>query len=103
MFLDKYRSDVLSLLKASTDLFAQKDSKLSHTDTDKKKIDTGEHLPIKLRPYRSPLNNKKVIDTAIDEMLDAKHIQRSKSPRSFPVVIVDKKMAPNGFVWILEL
>ena len=94
---EKYRSDVLSLLKASTDLFAQKDSKLSHTDIDKKKIDTGEHLPIKLRPYRSPLNNKKVIDNAIDEMLDAKHIQRSKSPWSFPVVIVDKKDGSKRF------
>ena len=99
---EKYPSDVLNLLKANADLFAQKDSELSHTDTVKIKIDTGEHPPIKLRPYRTPLNNRKVIDNAIDEMLDANIIQRSKSPVSFPVVIVNKKDAPNGFVWILE-
>ena len=58
------------------------------------KIDTGEHPPIKLT-YRTPLNNRKDIDNAIDEMFGAKTIQRSKSPWSFSVVIVDKKMAPN--------
>ncbi|MCG8033371.1 MAG: DDE-type integrase/transposase/recombinase [Candidatus Thiodiazotropha taylori] len=94
---EEYRSDVINLLKANSDLFAQKDSELSHTDTVKMKIDTGEHPPIKLRPYRTPLNNRKVIDDAIDEMLDAKIIERSKSPWSFPVVIVDKKDGSKRF------
>ena len=94
---EKYRSDVINLLKVNADLFADKDSDLSHTDTVKMKLDTGEHPPIKLRPYRTPLNNRKVIDNAIDEMLDAKIIQRSKSPWSFPVVIVDKKDGTKRF------
>ena len=94
---EKYRSDVINLLKVNADLFAEIDSDLSHTDTVKMKLDTGEHPPIKLRPYRTPLNNRKVIDNAIDEMLDAKIIQRSKSPWSFPVVIVDKKDGTKRF------
>lgn len=52
------------------------------------KINTEYHPPINLRPYRTPLNNRKVID---DEMLEANIIERSQSPWSFPVVIVDKK------------
>lgn len=74
-----------------------KDSELSHTDTSRMKIDTGNHPPIKLRPYRTPLNNRKVIDEAIDEMLEAKVIERSNSPWSFPVVIVDKKDGSKRF------
>ena len=94
---DKYRQEILDLLKTNADLFAQKDSEPSHTDTVKMKINTGDNPPIKLRPYRTPLNNRKVIDDAIDEMLNAKIIQRSKSPWSFPVVIVDKKDGSKRF------
>ena len=94
---DKHRQEILDLLKANADLFAQKDSELSHTDTVKMKINTGDNPPIKFRSYRTPLNNRKVIDDAIDEMLNAKIIQRSKSPWSFPVVIVDKKDGSKRF------
>ena len=44
-----------------------------------------------MRPYRTPMKNRDVIDKAIDEMLGAYVIRRSRSPWSFPVVIVDKK------------
>ena len=87
----KLKGKIIKLLRNNADLFAQKDSELSHTDTVKMKINTGDHPPIKLRSYRTPLNNRKVRDKAIDEMIDAKIIERSKSPWSFPVVIVDKK------------
>ena len=44
-----------------------------------------------MKPYRTPIKNREVIDKAINEMLDAEVIKRSRSPWSFPVVIVDKK------------
>jgi hypothetical protein len=94
---DEYKPKLVKLLEHNADLFAQKDSDLSHTDIVKMKIDTGDHPPIKLRPYRTPLNNRKIIDEAIDEMLDAKIISRSRSPWSFPVVIVDKKDGSKRF------
>ena len=72
-------------------MFATNDSALGQTDTVQMKIDIGEHAPIKLRPYRTPLNNRIIVDKTTDEMLDAGIISRSKSPWSFPVVIVDKK------------
>ena len=92
-----HKSKILNILKANADLFAQKDSQLSHTDTIKMKIDTDNHPPIKLKPYRTPLNHRQVIDNAIDEMMDAKIIERSRSPWSFPVVIVDKKDGSKRF------
>ena len=44
------------------------------------KIDTGSADPIKLRPYRTPLNNRKTIDKTIDEMLDAKLLEDLDHP-----------------------
>ena len=88
---EKYRSKIEILILKNQDLFARKDSELGHTDTVKIKIDTGKSDPIKMRPYRIPLKNREVIDKAIDEMLDAYVIRRSRSSWSFPVVIVDKK------------
>ena len=48
------------------------------------KIDTQNHPPIKLRPYRTPIKDREVVDKAVDEMLEANVIRRSKSPWSFP-------------------
>ena len=79
------------------DLFANKDSELGHTDTVKMHIDVGVDRPIKMRPYRTPIKNREVIDKAIDEMLDADAIKRFRSPRSFPVIIVDKKNGSKRF------
>ena len=51
-------------LNKDSDIFAEKDSQLGHTNTVKMKINTEDHPPIKLRPYRAPLNNRRVIDEA---------------------------------------
>ena len=94
---EKYRSRIEKLVLRNKDLFASKDSELGHTDTVKMRIDTGDTKPIKLRPYRTPIKNREVIDKAVDEMLDAEVIRRSNSPWSFPVVIVDKKDGTKRF------
>ena len=73
---------IQSLINRNTELFAAKDSDLVTM-----RIDTGDHPPIKLRPYHTQLTNRPVIDKAIDEMMEAGIISRSKSPFSFPVVI----------------
>ena len=94
---DKYRDNIEPLILRNSDLFASKDTELGQTDTVRVKIDTGSADLIKFRPYRTPLNNRKIIDETIDEMLDAKVIRRSRSPWSFPVVIVDKKDGSKRF------
>ena len=60
---------------------------LGHTDT----VKMHEDVDVKFRPYKTPIKNREVIDKAIDEMMDADVIRRSRSPWSFPMVIVDKK------------
>jgi hypothetical protein len=82
---------VRDLSRKNKNIFANKDSDLSQTDTVTINIPTGNHPPIRLRPYRTPLNNRKFISDAIDEMLEANIIRRSHSPYSFPVVVVGKK------------
>lgn len=61
------------------------------------KIDTGNHPSIKIRSYRTPLKKRRVVDRAIDDMLGANIIRRSKSPWSFPIVVVDKKDGTKRF------
>lgn len=87
----EFKDKIEKLVLRNKDLFANTDAELGHTDTVKMKIDTGNESPIKMRPYRTPINNRQVIDKTIDEMLDANIVRRSRSPWSFPVVIVDKK------------
>ena len=93
-----FEGGVKKLVTENRDLFAQTDAELGHTDTVKMKLDTGEHPPIKMKPYRTPLNKRAVIDNAVDEMLEAGGIiRRSQSPWSFPVVVVDKKDGSKRF------
>ena len=42
---DKYRDQVIKILKADADIFVQKDSVLIHSDTDKIKMETGDNHP----------------------------------------------------------
>ena len=50
----QYRSKIEKLITENQDLFANKDSKLGHTETVKINIDVGKSEPIKMRPYRTP-------------------------------------------------
>ena len=93
----QYRSQIEKLIIKNQDLFSNKDSELGHTETVKMHIDTGNNEPIKMRPYRTPIKNREIIDKAINEMIDADVIRRSRSPWSFPVVIVDKKDGSKRF------
>ena len=78
-------------MRQNIDLFAEKDRDLGKTKTLEMRIETGNHPPIKLKPYRTPFAKRQIISKAIDEMLKAKIIQPSKSPWCFPVVVVTKK------------
>ncbi len=94
----KYKDKIVELLKANSDLFALSDLDLGHTSTVKMKIDTADHPPIRSKPYRIPLLKRQVVDSAIDEMLKAGIIQRSRSPWSFPLLVVEKKDSSQRLV-----
>ena len=47
--------------------------------------------------YRTPFTKGPIVDKAIDDMLAVNVIQLSRSPWSFPIVIVDKKDGSKRF------
>ncbi|VDI37074.1 Hypothetical predicted protein [Mytilus galloprovincialis] len=87
----EHRETVEQIIKRSLDLFAERDSDLGHTDTVKMKIETGNHPPIKKRPYRIPLLKREIVDKSVKEMMEAGVIERSRSPWAFPLVFGDKE------------
>ena len=86
----EYREIVLKVLKNNLDLFASSDADLSVTDAIEMKIDTGDHPPIKQKPYRTPLHQREVVEKEFDEMLK-KIIRKSRSNWSSPIVLIWKK------------
>ena len=52
---------------------------------------------MKVKPYRLPLNHKKIVEQAVKDMAEAGIIRRSHSPYSAPVVIVKKKDGTHRF------
>ena len=53
---EPFRGDVRTLVEENMDLFAQTNAELGHTHTVRMKLGTGKHPPIKMKPYRTPLN-----------------------------------------------
>ena len=72
---EEYQEELENLLKENNDLFAFTDLELGRTDAIKMKIDTGNHPPIRLKPYRTPLNQRPVVDKAVEDMLHANIIR----------------------------
>lgn len=58
----------------NNDIFAKKSNDLGMSDTFKMKLETGDHFPMKNRPYRASLNKRQilVIDKENTKMMDAK-------------------------------
>lgn len=79
---------IQNFVKSNRDVFAANDKELTQTNTITMKI---EHEPIKQKPYRVPLNDRKVLSDAIYAMINAKVIRPSRSPYASPVVLVTKK------------
>ena len=94
---EEFKPEIDGLLKRNRDLFFSEDKHLGRTDIVKMRFDTGTHEPIKRRPYRTPLKQRKMVDLAIDEMMQAGIIKRSNSPWGFPIALVKKKDGTKRF------
>ena len=92
----EHKGKVQELINRNKDIFAFKDTELGRTSTVQMEIIT-EGGPVKLPPYRTPLNKRPIVDKAIDEMLQSGVIRRSNSSWSSPIVIVKKKDGTNRF------
>ena len=95
--LINYREIVEDLVEQNVDLFAKKDTELGKTNMIKMSMDTGNHPPIKLRPYRNPFVKCPIVDKAVNDMLVANIIHPSRLPWSFPIVVIDKKDGTKRF------
>ncbi|CAC5412399.1 unnamed protein product [Mytilus coruscus] len=86
----EFKKYILRKIRDNEDIFATSDKDLGCTDTVQMTIDTGDHPPIKLKPYRPPLNQRKIIDKTIEEVLEANIIRKSRSAWAAPIIIVSK-------------
>ena len=66
-------------------------SELGKTNLYRHTIDTGEAKPIKLHPYRTSPRHLEFLKEEIANMLENQLIQKSFSPWSAPIVVVNKK------------
>ena len=88
---------IQKMLDRNSDLFAKNDCDLGRTTLVKAKIDTGDHPPIKQRPYRLPFSQRTIVQEHIENMLKAGVIEPSQSPWASPIVLVDKKDGSKRF------
>ena len=79
------------LLDNHSYLFVDDNKSLTRTTIMQAKLNTGDHLPIKQRPYKNPLALQAQLDEQLEEMLEAGIISPSASPWASPVVVVPKK------------
>ena len=82
---------IAELLYKNYDIMAFSESELKETDLVQMRIETLDDKPVKLRPYRTPLNDQKIVDEAIKKLVTAGIIQRSRSPYAAPFLLVGKK------------
>ncbi|UYV72818.1 hypothetical protein LAZ67_10000882 [Cordylochernes scorpioides] len=88
---EEQQSQILSILKRYDKIFDKNNESVKQTSLAKHKIETGNHQPIKHRPYRVSPTERQAIQTEVDKMLDAGIIRHSESPWSSPVILVKKK------------
>ena len=60
-------------------------------------IDTGNHPPITLRPYRTPFAKCQIVDKVVNDMLAVNIMHPSRSSWIFPIVVVNKRDGPKRF------
>lgn len=77
-----------ALLKANEDVFRPGGEP---TEFGEHVIETGNHRPISVPPYRMPPAKKEFLQQEIDRMLADGIIEECESPWGFPVVLVPKK------------
>lgn len=86
-----------NLLYEFRDIFSTEQSvNLGCTSAVTHKIETGDAGPIKLRPYKIPHAVKPVVNNLIEQQLREGIIVPSKSAWSAPLLILPKKVGPDG-------
>ena len=84
-------------IEINADVFAYNFKDLGTCTVSKHHIQTSTEKPIYIPPYRRSLKEAKEIETEVKSMLEANIIRPSKSPWSFPVLLVPKKDGSRRF------
>ena len=92
------RAPLRQLFQDFSDIFAVQNYDIGKTDVVEHHIDTGNHRPIRMRPYRTPFKLKQEMKTHIDEMLRNDIIGPSSSPWAAPALLVNKHDGSTRFV-----
>jgi hypothetical protein len=86
-------TNLQALLSEYGDIFAQSSSDLGRSQVATHRIDTGDHSPVNVPPYRLSPANRDEIERQIHSMMQSGVVRPSRSPWASPVVLVDK---PDG-------
>ena len=87
----RQRTKVETLLQKYQNLFSKGDTDLGRTNVVSMKVDTGNHPPVKQKPYRTPFAEKPMVEQQLADMLTAGVVSPSSSPWASPIVVVPKK------------
>ena len=68
--LKEFKPEINWLLKRNRDLFINEDRRLDWTNTE------GIYEPLKKRSYHTPFKQRKMIDSTVDEMMQAGRLNR---------------------------
>jgi len=79
------------------DVFCKSPKYMGKTNLIEHKIEVTENKPVKCRPYRVSQNEREIIDSQIQEMVDCGIIRPCHSPWASPVVLVKKKDGSTRF------
>ena len=79
----EHKDKISKVIIENRDVVANSDKELGQTQSVRMKINTGDHPPIRLEPYRTPLHKREVVEGAVKDMLGAGVIERSVSPMEF--------------------
>ena len=64
------RKQLQALLRQCDHLFARTDGDLGCTDLTQVNLDTGDHPPVRQRPYRTPFTYRPLVNEHVDSMLE---------------------------------
>lgn len=84
------KKQLADLLQKYADRFSAHDFDLGDCNVVQHRIDTQDHPPISLKPYRLPFALREVLAKHIDNLLKAGLIRPSASPWAAPCLLVEK-------------
>jgi hypothetical protein len=96
-------NSIKNICKEHSSIFALKDDKLSTNNFYEQKIRLEDGTPVFTKNYRIPHNQKKIINSQVQEMLQNDIVEDSVSPFNSPLLLVPKKGSADQAEWRLVI